>query len=87
MEIADFVAHSLYQCVNRSDKNYHITEPRYFLELSSRFAGDKKGKLIGTGLKFIHDLESVKLEAEIEALFLNTKVSLPSTPKPPAPSN
>ena len=81
MEIADFVAHSLYQCVNLSEKNFQITEPRYFSELSSRFAGDKQGNPIGTGLKFVHNLGSMELEAEIEELFRGTRVALPSIAK------
>lgn len=79
MEIADFVAHSLYQCINLSAKNYQVTEPRYFKELASRFAGDSQGKLVGTGLKFIHNLDDMKFEPEIGELFSGTRVSLPSS--------
>lgn len=78
MEVADFVAHSVFQCVNQSDSNFGIPEPRYFLELSSRFAGDKSGKPIGVGLKFIKGIEKMGLEPEVERMFKNTHVALPA---------
>ncbi len=77
LDIADFVAHSIFQCVNVSNANYRITEPRYFNELASRFAGDGAGNPIGYGLKFVHDLTDMKFEAEIENMFRNTKVIPP----------
>ncbi len=78
LDVADFVAHAVYQCANRSDHNYGIPEPRYFCELSSRFAGCRQGNPIGHGLKFIHDIDSMGLETEIVQMFRKTKVSLPS---------
>lgn len=78
LEFADFVAHAVYQCTNRSQGNYGIPEPRYFSEMSSRFAGDKEGRAVNVGLKCLHTVEQLQLEAEIQQLFLNTRVQLPA---------
>ena len=78
MDVADFVAHSIFQCVNQSDGNFGIPEPRYFLELSSRFAGNKNGNPIGVGLKFIKGFDKMGLEPEIERAFRNARVALPA---------
>lgn len=77
LEIADFVAHAVYQCANLTDSNFGIPEPRYFLEISSRFAGDERNCPNGVGLKFIHDLKSMKFEPEIETMFRSVKVTPP----------
>lgn len=81
LEVADFVAHAVYQCANRIEANFGIPEPRYFSEMSSRFAGCDKGLPDGIGLKFIHDLASMQLEPEIEALFSNFRVVPPKKVK------
>lgn len=77
LEIADFVAHAVYQCANLTESNFGIPEPRYFREISSRFAGDEFGCATGIGLKFIHDLGSTLFEPEIEAMFREVKVTPP----------
>jgi len=69
LEVADFVAHAIFQCVNRSKHNYEIPEPRYFREISSRFAGSAKGDVLGVGLKCLHSLEDVRLDHDVETLF------------------
>lgn len=81
LEVADFVAHAVYQCANRIEANFGIPEPRYFSKMSSRFAGCDKGLPDGIGLKFIHDLASMQLEPEIEALFSNFRVVPPKKVK------
>lgn len=78
LEIADFVAHAVYQCANVSETNFGIPEPRYFTELSSRFAGGRQHSPIGTGLKFVHDLADVGLEPAIEEMFKSVVVSPPA---------
>jgi len=65
LDIADFVSHAVFQCVNKSNANYQIPEPRYFREISSRFAGDKDGRIWGTGLKAIHSIDDLKLDPDI----------------------
>ena len=77
LELADFVAHSVYQCCNLSKSNYGIPEPRYFLELSSRFAGNESNKALGVGLKCIHSLEQVNVEPEIARIFNEISVVPP----------
>lgn len=80
LELADFVAHAVYQCVNKTQSNHGIPEPRYFLELSRRFAGDSNGRVIGAGLKCIHSLDQLRLEPEIRSAFLDARVEPPRTP-------
>ena len=78
LEIADFVAHAVYQCTNRSQSNFGIPEPRYFLEMSSRFAGNKLNKPLGTGVKCIQSLESLGLDPDIKKTLENLRVTPPS---------
>lgn len=77
LDAADFVAHAVFQCANRSRNNFGIPEPRYFVEMSSRFAGDKDGRLLGVGLKCIHSLEQVGLDADIERLIKSVRCKKP----------
>lgn len=77
LEIADFVAHAVYQLGNKIPSNYEIPEPRYFQELSSRFAGDNKGVVTGAGLKCIHSLEQLKLDFDVEKIVRNARARLP----------
>lgn len=79
MKFADLAAHAVYQCVNKIEKNFFITEPRYFEELSTRFACDEKGVILGTGIKCIHSLADIKLDPEVRAKFEKAR----ATPRPP----
>lgn len=79
LEVADFVAHSIFQCVNRSESNFQIPEPRYFNEISSRFAGDERGCVVGRGLKLVHSINEVRLDPDIEKMFAETRCVLPSS--------
>lgn len=78
LELADFVAHAVYQCTNRSRSNYGIPEPRYFTEISSRFAGCSRGKPLGHGIKCLHKIEDLFLEPDVEKIWRNVRVQLPS---------
>ena len=77
LEVADFVAHAVFQCSNKSIANHFIPEPRYFSEISSRFAGDSKGTILTTGLKCIHSLGQLELDDDINRIFQNARVKLP----------
>lgn len=69
LQIADLVAHSLYKCVNKSEKNFNILEPRYIKELSPHFFGQPGSNLVlGAGLYCVHSPRDVQLEPEIEEL-------------------
>ncbi len=68
LKYADLAAHSVYQCVNKIDKNFLITEPRYLNEMSKRFGCDEKGTVLGTGIKCIHSLDDLRLDPEIHDL-------------------
>lgn len=78
LEIADFVSHAVFQCANRSRSNYEIPEPRYFREIGSRFAGNRHGLALGTGIKCIHSLDQLGLDKDIEDIFQELKVQMPS---------
>lgn len=65
LRLADLVSHALYACVNKTPENFGITEPRYLCELAPRFAADDKGRVLGTGIKPIHDLTKMALDPEI----------------------
>lgn len=69
LEVADLIAHGLFQCVNKSKSNYHIPEYRYFEEFQSRFGADDKGIILNTGLKCIHSLEGIGLDKNISDKF------------------
>ncbi|MFQ1700066.1 DUF3800 domain-containing protein [Loktanella agnita] len=77
LEISDFVAHAVFQCSNSTEANFNIPEPRYFVELSSRFAGDENGCPIGSGIKFIHDIGMMRFEPAIEKMFSDARVQPP----------
>lgn len=77
LDVADFVAHATYQCTNRSRQNFGIPEPRYFLEIASRFAGDGERSALGVGIKPVHSLSQLNLEPEIEQKILALKVKAP----------
>ena len=66
LQIADLVAHSLYKCVDKSDKNHGIPEPRYVRELGPRFFGHPNGeKVVGAGIYCVHSIKSLKLDVDV----------------------
>jgi hypothetical protein len=65
LRVADMVSHALYACVNKAPENFGIVEPRYLKELSARFAADGAGKIIGTGLKFIHSASDMQFDKDL----------------------
>jgi len=77
LEYADFVAHAVFQCVNKTKANHFIPERRYFEEISKRFAGDKSGRIINVGIKCIHDIGSLDLDADVKDVFVRTRVMPP----------
>ncbi|WP_338154218.1 DUF3800 domain-containing protein [Sulfitobacter mediterraneus] len=79
LEIADFVAHSVFQITNRSKSNFGIPETKYFVELSKCFAGDRDLKMLNTGLKCVHDLDSIDLDMDVRELLLGLRVKAPSS--------
>jgi hypothetical protein len=44
--LADLVAHSLYKCVDKSDRDFQIPEYRYLQELSPKFYAERFNKKI-----------------------------------------
>lgn len=75
LRIADFVAHGIYSCVNKTLDNFGHVETRYWQEMSSRFATDSSGRILGAGLKCIHSVKQVKLDAEVELMFKNARAA------------
>ncbi|WP_333715062.1 hypothetical protein, partial [Yoonia sp.] len=80
LKIADLVAHSVYQCANKSSSNHFIPEYRYFQELSGRFAAGQNGKILGIGLKPIHSLEMLELDKQIVEIVRNARAAPPTKP-------
>ncbi|WP_306045575.1 DUF3800 domain-containing protein [Nioella sp. MMSF_3534] len=78
LEFADFAAHAVYQCVNKTSSNYRIPETRYFEEIVGRFAGDDRGMVLGSGIKCIHSLNDLELDEKVISLFRNARCT-PST--------
>jgi len=66
LRLADLVSHALYCCVNKTPDNFGITETKYLRELSKRFAADRKGVILGTGIKPIHKLADLELDKAVE---------------------
>ncbi|WP_084613585.1 DUF3800 domain-containing protein [Roseicyclus elongatus] len=77
LEVSDLVSHALFQCVNKSKANYYIPEYRYFQELSSRFAADDAGRVLGAGLKCIHSLDALELDSNVKEVFQRAKAPPP----------
>lgn len=71
LHLADIAAHSVYQCVNKSNNNHNIPEPRYFLELRDRFWCNQSGELLNFGIKPIHSLKDLRLDDEISHIIKN----------------
>lgn len=72
LQLPDLVAHAIYKCVDKSNGCFNITEPRYLEEIANLFyANPENGKVVGNGLKPIHNLSSLDLDAEILS-FLNS---------------
>lgn len=76
--LADFVAHFLYQCVNKTPNNFYIPETRYFSEMSGRFACNSDGVIDGVGLKFVHSLTMLNLDSDVERVFTEVRGKVPS---------
>lgn len=65
-QMADLVAHALYKCVDKQDKNHFITEPRYLRELAPRFFGHPETQAIaGAGLYLVHSIDDLELDPEV----------------------
>lgn len=69
LQMADLVAHALYKCVDKQDKNHFIAEPRYLRELSPRFFGNPNTQAVaGAGLYLVHKMSDLNLDPEVEAV-------------------
>lgn len=78
LQIADLVAHSLYKCVDKSDKNHGIPEPRYVRELGPRFFGAPKDeKVVGAGIYCVHTTKDLKLDADVEETLVKLHAAAP----------
>ncbi len=75
LRYADLASYAVYQCANKTPKNFYIPEPRYFVELSKKFGADQSGKILGNVIKTIHTLEQLNLDTDIESLFRSIKAA------------
>ena len=84
LQMADLVAHALYKCVDKQDKNFFITEPRYLRDLSPGFFGDPKTQAVaGAGLYLVHKMSDLNLDPEVEEV-INAMVAEPRSRVPVA---
>lgn len=75
LQLADVIAHSLYKCVDKSAANFQIPEPRYLSELRIRFfSHPETGRIEGCGIKSVHDLKQLALDADIYAFMDSLKI-------------
>jgi len=72
LQIADLVAHSLYKCVDKTEKSYFQTETRYLNELKSKFHFcSETNQICGYGVKPVHRLSALGLDPDVHQ-FLET---------------
>jgi len=78
LQLADLVAHALYKCVDKQDKNFGIPEPRYLRELAPRFFGHPETQaVVGAGLYCVHSTRDLKLDSEVEEVFNSMVANTP----------
>lgn len=73
LKYADLAAHAVYQCVNKTKSNFGIPEPRYLVEMQSRFGADEKGRVLDYGIKCIHSIEQMELDADVADIWRGLK--------------
>lgn len=79
LQIADLVAHALYKCVDKTQRNHGIPEPRYLRELSPYFFGHPETQaVIGAGLYCVHAASSLKLDPDVREIFDSLLANPPS---------
>ncbi len=72
--LADLVAYSVYQSINKTPKNYNIPEWRYFFELRQSFFGCPQNmKILNFGLKPIHTIEEIDVVDDVMKLFSTSR--------------
>jgi hypothetical protein len=77
LKLGDLVAHALYKCVDKNDKNFGVLEPRYLNELAPHFFGDPTtNNVVGAGLYCVHSTKDLKLDTEVEKV-LSNMVAIP----------
>ncbi|MEP3296901.1 MAG: DUF3800 domain-containing protein [Pseudoruegeria sp.] len=68
LQLADLIAHALYQCVDDGPSTYGVTETRYVEELKSRFFSDPISKKVcGFGIYPVHELKTIQASKSVEA--------------------
>ncbi|MBD8876942.1 DUF3800 domain-containing protein [Roseibium polysiphoniae] len=74
LAIPDLVAHALFKCVDKTAGNHFITEYRYLKEISRKFHHSViTNKIVGSGIKPIHKLESLILDKDTFDFFKDLK--------------
>lgn len=72
LQLSDLVAHALYKCIDKQDKNYGITEPRYLRELSPHFFGHPDNQAVmGAGLYCVHSTNDLNLDPEVKDMLVS----------------
>ncbi|WP_188134286.1 DUF3800 domain-containing protein [Rhizobium sp. RU35A] len=78
LQVADLVAHALYKCVDKPEKNFGIPEPRYLRELSPLFFGNPDTQaVVGAGLYCVHNISQLNLDPDVAEVFMNMTATPP----------
>ncbi len=67
--VADFIAHSLFQCCEDADNS--VTETRYLNELRSNFYSDDNGEIFDFGIKAVNKISDLQLQQQDQSFILN----------------
>ena len=73
LQLADLVAHSLFQCVNERAGNYGIKETAYLNDIRSKFHCAEDNIICGHGIKPMHNLTSLNLDHEVADFLTNLR--------------
>lgn len=77
LQIADLIAHALYQTVTKEKSSLGVTEIRYLQEIHTRFyCNPQTKKICPAGLKPIHSIDQIELEPQYKEMFSNFKGNL-----------
>lgn len=77
LQLADLLAHSLFQCVDERKSNYGIKETSYIEDMKNRFHCSQSNEVLGFGLKPIHNINDLQLCDKTSGFLCNLAVSEP----------
>lgn len=74
LALADLAAHSLYKCVDQSEKSYGLVDTTYLREIGCKFHSEERTyKVLGHGIKCIRGISRMKLDRSATEALLNLR--------------